>query len=138
MRPRRGKKVAVIGAGPAGLTAALRLAQRGYDVTVHEALPVAGGMMAVGIPDYRLPKDVLRARSSTSNALASRSSSTRALGRDFTLDDLTGRDGYHAVVLAIGAQQGPALGVPGEEREGVMGLPPSFLKRCRPRQSPRI
>jgi len=53
---RTGKKVAIVGSGPAGLTAALRLAQWGYDVTIHEALPVAGGMMAVGIPEYRLPK----------------------------------------------------------------------------------
>jgi len=59
LEPKKGKKVAIIGAGPAGLTAALRLAQWGYDVTVHEALPVAGGMMAVGIPEYRLPREIL-------------------------------------------------------------------------------
>ena len=118
---RKGKKVAVIGSGPAGLTAALRLAQWGYDVTVHEALSVAGGMMAVGIPEYRLPRDILNAeienvvRAGVQIALNSR------LGRDFTMDDLLDRDGYSAVVMAIGAQISRSLRVPGEDLPGVMG-----------------
>jgi len=58
LEPKKGKKVAIVGSGPAGLTAALRLSQWGYDVTIHEALPVAGGMMAVGIPEYRLPRHI--------------------------------------------------------------------------------
>ena len=121
LKPKKGGKVAVIGSGPAGLTAALRLAQWGYDVTVHEALPAAGGMMAVGIPEYRLPRDILDAeienikRAGVEIALNSR------LGRDFTIDDLFDRDGYSAVVLAIGAQISRSLRIPGEEKEGVLG-----------------
>ena len=121
LEPRKGKKVAIVGSGPAGLTAALRLAQWGYDVTVHEALPVAGGMMAVGIPEYRLPRDILNAeieniqRAGVNIVLNSR------LGRDFTLDDLLEREGYSAVVLAIGAQISRSLRVSGEDLPGVLG-----------------
>jgi NADH-quinone oxidoreductase subunit F len=121
LEPKKGKKVAVIGSGPAGLTAALRLAQWGYDVTVHEALPVAGGMMAVGIPEYRLPRDILKAeienvkRAGVNIVLNSR------LGRDFAMDDLFERDGNRAVILAIGAQMSRSLRVPGEDLPGVLG-----------------
>jgi NADH-quinone oxidoreductase subunit F len=76
----KGQKVAIIGAGPAGLTAALRLAQWGYEVTVYEALPVAGGMMAVGIPEYRLPRDILNAEIDNIRAPGSRSCSTPSAG----------------------------------------------------------
>ncbi|HHX41139.1 MAG TPA: NADH-quinone oxidoreductase subunit NuoF, partial [Armatimonadetes bacterium] len=135
--PSRGKKVAVIGAGPAGLTAALRLAQWGYEVIVHEALPVAGGMMAVGIPDYRLPKDVLRAEVEHIQRAGVEIKLNSRLGRDFTLDDLTGRDGCHAVVLAIGAHKDRRLGVPGEEREGVISAT-GFLRDVALGSPPRI
>jgi len=113
------EKVAVIGAGPAGLTAALRLAQKGYPVTVFEALPVAGGMLAVGIPDYRLPRDILQVEIENIERAGVEIKLNAALGRDFTLDDLLDRDGYQAVVLAIGAHKSRKLGVPGEEMEGV-------------------
>ena len=81
----KGKKVAVIGSGPAGLTSALRLAQWGYDVTVHEALPVAGGMMAVGIPDYRLPRDILNIEIDNVRRAGVEIKLNSKLGRDFTV-----------------------------------------------------
>ncbi len=113
------EKVAVIGAGPAGLTAALRLAQKGYPVTVFEALPVAGGMLAVGIPDYRLPRDILNVEIENIKRAGVEIRLNSALGQDFTLDDLSDRDGYKAVILAIGAHKSRELGIPGEETEGV-------------------
>ena len=113
------EKVAVVGAGPAGLTAALRLAQRGYKVTVFEALPVAGGMLAVGIPEYRLPRDVLNAEIESVERAGVEIRLNTALGKDFSLDDLLDRDGYKAVILAIGAHRSRELGIEGEEMEGV-------------------
>ena len=113
------ESLAVIGAGPAGLTAALRLAQKGYRVTVFEAQPVAGGMMAVGIPDYRLPQDVLQAEVDNIRRAGVEIRLNTALGQDITLDDLLERDGYSAVILTIGAHKSRELGIPGEELEGV-------------------
>ena len=114
-------KVAVVGSGPAGMTAALRLAQWGYDVTVHEALSVAGGMMAVGIPDYRLPRDILNAELDNIKRAGVEVKLNSGLGRDFSIDDLLDGQDNQAVVLAIGAQISRALRVPGEELSGVMG-----------------
>ena len=119
--PKKSKKVAIIGSGPAGLTAALRLAQWGYDVTVHEALPVAGGMMTVGIPECRLPKDILNVEIDNIKRAGVEILLNSRLGRDFSLDDLFDRDGCDAVVLAIGAQVSRDLRVPGEDKEGVLG-----------------
>jgi NADH-quinone oxidoreductase subunit F len=113
------EKVAVIGAGPAGLTAALRLAQKGYPVTVFEALPVAGGMMTVGIPEYRLPRDVLNVEIENIKRAGVEIRLNAALGKDFTLDDLLDGDGYKAVILTIGAHKSRELHVEGEEMEGV-------------------
>jgi len=116
----KNKKVAVVGAGPAGLTAALRLAQWGYKVTVYEAAPVAGGWMALGIPEYRLPRDVLQAEIDNVKRAGVEIVLNTALGKDFTLPELMDRMGYHAVVLAIGAHSSRRLGVPGEDLEGVI------------------
>jgi NADPH-dependent glutamate synthase beta subunit-like oxidoreductase len=115
----KAEKVAVIGAGPAGLTAALRLAQKGYPVTVYDALPVAGGMMAVGIPEYRLPRDILDAEIENIARAGVEFKLNTALGKDVTLDGLLDEVGYKAVILAIGAHKSRKLGVPGEEMPGV-------------------
>ena len=134
--PSRGKKVAVIGAGPAGLTAALRLAQWGYEVIVHEALPVAGGMMAVGIPDYRLPKDVLRAEVEHIQRAGVEIKLNSRLGRDFV-----GRPDRARRLpcgrAGVGAHKDRRLGVPGEEREGVISAT-GFLRDVALGSPPRI
>ncbi len=116
----RAEKVAVVGAGPAGLTAALRLAQQGYGVTVFEKLPVPGGMMAVGIPDYRLPRQVLNLEIDNVRRAGVEIRCNQALGCDFTLDSLLEEEGYRAVVLAIGAHQSRQLRVEGEDKAGVI------------------
>ena len=117
-RSPRGFKVAVVGSGPSGLTAAYHLALMGYDVTVFEALPVAGGMMAVCIPDYRLPKDILNDEIDAIRQLGVEIRTNSRLGDDFTLNDLF-EQSYKAVYLAVGAQRSRALGVEGEDLDGV-------------------
>jgi NADH-quinone oxidoreductase subunit F len=112
-------KVAVIGAGPAGLTAALRLSQRGYQVTVFEKYPVAGGMMSWAIPAYRLPRGPLLAEIENIRRAGVEIRCNQALGRDFELDDLLGAHGFSAVILAIGAHRSRRLGVTGDEKQGV-------------------
>jgi len=115
---RKREKVAVIGAGPAGLTASLRLAQKGYPVTLFEKLPVLGGMMAVGIPDYRMPRDLLNFEIEGMLRAGIEVQLEKALGEDYTIDGLMD-DGYSAVVLAIGAHRCRTLGIEGENKEGV-------------------
>ena len=114
------KKVAVIGSGPAGLTAAVRLAQFGYGVTVFEKLPVPGGMMSCAIPEYRLPRQPLFFEIENIQRAGVEIRCRQTLGQDFTLDDLLDRLGYDAVVLAIGAHRSRSLGVPGDDKSGVI------------------
>ncbi len=114
------KKVAVIGSGPAGLTAALRLAQMGYKVTVYEQLPTPGGMLSWAIPEYRLPRGPLYAEIDNIRRAGVDIVCNTALGRDFTLDDLFDTHGCHAVVLAIGAHRSRRMGIPGEDKNGVI------------------
>jgi NADH-quinone oxidoreductase subunit F len=115
-----GKKVAIIGSGPAGLTAALRLAQFGYTATVFEKLPVPGGMMSCAIPEYRLPRQPLFIEIENIKRAGVEIRCNRALGRDFTIDDLLGKQGFQSVVLAIGAHTSRQLGVPGEDKTGLI------------------
>ncbi len=112
---RRAEKIAVVGSGPAGLTAARELALRGYPVTLLEARAEPGGMLRYAIPAYRLPKEIVarEIREAVLDLGVELRTGAR-LGTDFTLDDL--RRDFRAVVLAIGAWRGQKLGIPGEER----------------------
>jgi heterodisulfide reductase subunit A-like polyferredoxin len=122
----RGKRVAVVGAGPAGLSAAYQLVKKGYGVTVFEALPVAGGMMRVGIPEYRLPKKWVDLEVELLARLGVEFKFNTRLGKDITLEGL--RQDYEAVFLAVGAHKSTTPGVPGEDLAGVeQGI--SFLRR---------
>jgi len=112
-------KVAIIGAGPAGLTAGYFLARKGYPVRIFEALPVPGGMLAVTIPGHRLPKDILSEDIDYIIESGVSIKTHMALGKDFTLDDLHNQ-GYKAVFIATGAHKPIEIGVPGEEAEGVL------------------
>jgi len=116
--PPTGKRVAAVGAGPASLTAAYYLAQRGHAVTVFEALPAAGGALRYGIPEYRLPKAVLDREVGLITALGIEIEHGKALGRDFTISDLFAR-GFDAVFLGIGAVASRKMDVAGEDLPGV-------------------
>ena len=121
-----GKRIAIIGAGPAGLTAAHDLALKKYRVTVFEKLPVAGGMMAVGIPSYRLPRDILKAEISTIEEMGVNIRTGMTFGKDFNIQTLRSK-GYSALFLAIGLHGSRKLGVVGENLSGVFdGV--SFLR----------
>lgn len=117
----QGKQVAVIGAGPSGMVVAERLAQLGYRVTVFEKLPVIGGMMAVGIPAYRLPRQVIDREYQHILTLGVDLKLNTAIGPggDYTLDDLFSQ-GFEAICLTVGAHQSQALNIPGENIPGVV------------------
>jgi len=111
--------VAIIGAGPAGLAAAHDLAILGYGVTVFEALPVIGGMLRIGIPDYRLPKSSLQKDIDAIVALGVEFRTDTPISENLTIDDLW-RQGYKAILLTVGTQRGQKLGVPGEDGPRVI------------------
>jgi NADPH-dependent glutamate synthase beta subunit-like oxidoreductase len=115
------KRVAIVGSGPAGMTVADRLVHLGYRVTVFEKLPVPAGMLAVGIPAYRLPRDVIAReyRSIQQLGVEIRLNTAIGPGGDYTLQDLFD-SGYDAVCLAIGAHKSLTLGIPGENLPGVI------------------
>ena len=115
----RDEKVAIIGSGPAGLAAAYFLVRDGYQVTVFEKLPVAGGMMAVGIPEYRLPRDMLALEISIIEKMGVTIKTGVTFGEDVTLESLKA-DGFQAVFLATGLHGGRPLGVENEDAEGVL------------------
>ncbi|HCI79358.1 MAG TPA: hypothetical protein DHW02_06695 [Ktedonobacter sp.] len=120
------ERVAIVGAGPTGLSAAYYLARRGYQVTVYDAMPVAGGMMAIGIPDYRLPRTELNRDIDAIRELGVEIHLNTAVGRDISLDDLQAN--FDAVLLAVGTQRSQRLGVSGEDLHGVVPAT-LFLKR---------
>ena len=111
--------VAIVGSGPAGLTAARELAQFGYKATVFEALPVAGGMLRVGIPEYRLPREALQGEIDRITALGVELRNGVRCGSDFTVDSLFA-DGYKAVFLATGLHSSKELPLPGLDQAGVV------------------
>jgi len=114
-----GKKVAIVGAGPAGLLAAYDLRKMGYSVTIFEALPVAGGMLAVGIPEYRLPRTVLNKEIGYLLKMGVELKLNTPIGEKFTLQDLKAQ-GYEAIFIATGAHQSRKLGLEGEEARGIL------------------
>ncbi|HOO72916.1 MAG TPA: NADH-quinone oxidoreductase subunit NuoF [Spirochaetota bacterium] len=115
----RTEKIAVIGGGPSGLTAALELKKRGYAVTVFESMPEAGGMLRWGIPAYRLPRKVLEQeiRDITDTGVVLKTGVM--VGRDISFDQLNGN--YDAIYIAVGAQKSWPLEIPGEDAQGVWG-----------------
>ncbi|UCD77382.1 MAG: FAD-dependent oxidoreductase, partial [Desulfobacterales bacterium] len=116
--PPRKEKVAIIGSGPAGLSCAYHLARKGILSTIYEALPAAGGMLRVGIPAHRLPREVLDQEIEVITNLGVEIKTGIPLGPDLTVDDLL-NDGYKAVYLALGSHKGIELGIPGEKANGV-------------------
>ena len=130
------KKIAVIGAGPAGLSAAYYLRTEGYPVTVFEKEKTPGGMLVNGIPSFRLQKDVIRKEIEIIEKMGAEIRCGVEVGKDITLDELR-KEGYKAFYIAIGLQGGRMAGVPGEENEGVeSGV--SFLKRVNNDESVKL
>jgi len=117
--PWRTQRVAVIGSGPAGLVCAGELARMGYPVTVYEALHAAGGVLRYGIPEFRLPNEVLDSEIATLERLGVKIECNVIIGKTIALDDLFGRMGYAAVFVGTGAGLPKFLGIPGENLNGV-------------------
>jgi putative selenate reductase len=128
-RPARGAKVAVIGAGPAGLSAAQALAEAGFSVTILEAHEYPGGMVGGAIPEYRLPQASIAQDMAVLRGLGVEIRYGQTAGVDFTLTDLRA-NGYVAIFVAVGAQLAKRLGLPGEDAEGVIDAL-HFLRRVR-------
>ncbi|GAA0714550.1 FAD-dependent oxidoreductase [Paraclostridium ghonii] len=114
-----GKKIAIIGGGPSGLSCAYYLAIDGYKVTVFEKQKVLGGMLTLGIPSYRLEKDVINAEIDILRGLGVKFKTGIEIGKDLSLNDLRD-EGYKAFYLAIGAQTGKKLNIEGEDAKGVI------------------
>ena len=114
-----GHKVAVIGAGPSGLTCAGDLAKAGYKVTIYEALHVAGGVLMYGIPEFRLPKDIVQTEIEGLKKLGVDIETNMVMGKVLTIDELMGEYGYEAVYVASGAGLPRFMNIPGEGLKGV-------------------
>ncbi len=115
----REEKVAIVGSGPAGLSAAYYLALEGFKVTIFEAGPVLGGWLRVGIPEYRLPRDILEKEIQHILSLGVEAKTNTALGKDISIKDLKDQ-GFKSIYLAVGCQKGASLAIPGENSEGVI------------------
>ncbi len=114
----RPERVAIVGSGPAGLTCAYFLALEGYQVTIYESLPVAGGMLAVGIPDYRLPRNILDWEIENIKSLGVDIKTNTTVGKDIQLQDLWSK--YEAVFIATGTHKGLKMNIEGEESPQVI------------------
>ena len=114
-----GHKVAIIGAGPSGLTAAGDLAKLGYQVTIYEALHLAGGVLVYGIPEFRLPKAIVQKEIDGLKAMGVDIETNMVIGKVLTIDELMGEYGYEAVFVGSGAGLPRFMGIPGESLKGV-------------------
>ena len=114
-----GHKVAVIGSGPSGLTCAGDLAKKGYDVTVYEALHLAGGVLVYGIPEFRLPKSIVQKEIDTLRDLGVQIETNVVIGRTITIDELMQEYGFEAVFIGSGAGLPKFMNIPGENLKGV-------------------
>ena len=124
-----GKKVAIIGSGPAGLTCAGDLAKKGYDVTIFEALHKAGGVLVYGIPEFRLPKDEVVAKEIENvQCLGVKIETNVIIGRSVTIEDLMKKEGFEAVFIGSGAGLPMFMNIPGEQSKGVFSAN-EFLTR---------
>ncbi|HOV12800.1 MAG TPA: FAD-dependent oxidoreductase, partial [Spirochaetota bacterium] len=119
LKSKIGKKVAIVGGGPAGLSAAYYLVQEGVDVEIFEAKNILGGMLFFGIPQYRLPKDVLAKEVEIITSLGMKVHFNKIYGVDITAESLK-KDGFDAIILAMGAWKASKLGIPNEEAENVL------------------
>lgn len=117
--PATGKSVGIIGGGPAGLTAAYFLAVKGHSVTVYDAMPKMGGMLRYGIPQYRLPKEILDKEIQSIAELGVEMKNNIKIGKDISLDEI--KKSHDAVLAAIGAWKSSSMGIDGEELDGVLG-----------------
>ncbi len=114
-----GHRVAVIGSGPSGLSCAGELAKRGYDVTVYEALHVAGGVLVYGIPEFRLPKSIVATEIETLRALGVKIEVNTVVGKTVSIEELMREQGFEAVFIGSGAGLPRFMGIPGENLKGV-------------------
>ncbi len=119
MMPKNDRKIAIVGGGPAGLTAAYYLARLGYSPTIFEAMPELGGMMRYGIPQYRLPKEIMDWEIGGILELGVEVKTEVAMGKDFTLESLR-NDGFEAIFMGVGAWGSRNLGLEGEDLDGVL------------------
>jgi glutamate synthase (NADPH/NADH) small chain len=117
--PPTGKRVAIVGSGPAGLSAAGDLIQRGHAVTVFEALHEIGGVLIYGIPEFRLPKDIVRREVDNLRRMGVEFQTNVVVGKSVTVDELLGEEGYNAVLVATGAGLPHFMNIPGEHLNGV-------------------
>jgi glutamate synthase (NADPH/NADH) small chain len=117
--PKNGKKVAIVGSGPSGLACAGVLAQKGYDVTIFEVLHAAGGVLMYGIPQFRLPKEIVQHEIEGLKQMGVHVQTNAIIGRTFTIDELMKEEGFDAVYIATGAGLPHFMHIPGEQFNGV-------------------
>lgn len=114
-----GKKVAIIGSGPSGLTCAGELAKKGYDVTIFEALHLAGGVLVYGIPEFRLPKDIVRKEIESLKEIGVKIETNMVIGKVLSVEELIKKHGFNAVFIGSGAGLPKFMGIDGENLNGV-------------------
>jgi len=129
VNPPTGKRVAIVGAGPAGLTVAGDLVKQGHDVTIFEALHKAGGVLMYGIPEFRLPKDIVQAEVDYIRALGAKLECNMVIGKSITIDELLDEEGFQACFIGTGAGLPYFMNIPGENLIGIYSAN-EFLTRA--------